>query len=130
MGYLQKNSVICNPAKKNGVNFQWSYSERYVSGYRPSYGTVRVDRNQTNINAATFTNRGNVTVSIATGESTMYGFDSYTLAPGQSIEKGMQYSRVMYNGSSYDFNYSYSVQTGSTPIYSTRTLWKTNWSKR
>lgn len=88
---LKKNDVICNPAKKTGVRFQYSYQETYQSGTKqvPVYGTKTAG---VWCGGGGLSNTGNATVFIVKGYgswSSQYQgsgsveFNNVTVQPGQ-----------------------------------------------
>ena len=138
---LKKNEVICNPAKKTGVKFQYSYQETYQSGTKqvPVYGTKTAG---VWCGDGGLSNTGNATVFIVKGYGT---WASQYSPPGHhdmtnntlgisSVCASDWYSpedpaKRHYSGSTQITIPNAIIRYDTEPVYSERTIWVKKWKK-
>lgn len=159
MGYLRKNNIICDAAKKkNNIVFQNSFQETYQSGTRQEN---RLQRRQ---NARFFIHVGwdivenedlngvNITAQLRdvfTGVThTLKAGETYSFDRSGYIRRGWNQNSPIFDLNSvvstnpniilsyvgvanYHYNYAIDDIVGynTVPIYSTRIAWNTKWRK-
>ena len=145
MGYVRKNSTVCNPAKKSLTVFQNS-ATRTVPVYTNVTGSVRKGNsgctNYMNVpvtfyevsasyssyaQGSGYHNHG--TVTVAPGASWSHIYSSYVSVSGNMSSANWFYSYAMVGNRRFEYSQGITnvgqVQTGTR----TETYWNTRWRK-